>query len=114
MGKSYVGMRTGDVQRWTRFLKSKAADVQLIAIGEAAIPALHAAALDRDAFTSITLRQMIPSWQSLMVADENFDQLVNTVHGVLRHYDLPELIEMAGKDRVTLIEPADGMGRAVK
>jgi hypothetical protein len=39
---------------------------------------------------------------------------VNTVHGVLRHYDLPELIEMAGKDRVTLIEPADGMGRAVK
>ncbi len=114
MGKSYVGLRTGDVQHWTRFLKSKAADVQLIAIGEAAIPALHAAALDRDAFTSITLRQMIPSWQSLMVSDETFDQLVNTVHGVLKHYDLPELIELAGKDRVTLIELVDGMGRAMK
>jgi hypothetical protein len=114
MGKSYVGMRTGDVQSWTRLLKAKSADVQLIAIGEAAIPALHAAALDRDAFTSITLRQMVPSWQSLMVSDETFDQLVNTVHGVLKHYDLPDLIEMAGKERVMLSDPVDGIGRAVK
>jgi dienelactone hydrolase len=114
MGKSYVGMRTDDVRRWTRFLKAKAAEVQLVAAGEAAIPALHAAALDREAFHSITLRQMIPSWQSLMVADETFDQLVNTVHGVLRHYDLPDLIEMVGRDRVTVVDPVDGMGRPVK
>jgi hypothetical protein len=114
MGKSYVGMRTDDVRRWTRFLKAKVAEVQLVAAGEAVIPALHAAALDREAFHSITLRQMIPSWQSLMMADETFDQLVNTVHGVLRHYDLPDLIEMVGRDRVTVVDPVDGMGRPVK
>jgi dienelactone hydrolase len=114
MGKSYVGMRTADVQSWLRFLKTKAADVQLIATGEAAIPALHAAALDHEAFSSVTLRQMIPSWQSLMEADETFDQLVNTVHGALKHYDLPELIEMAGRQRVTITEPVNGMGQALK
>lgn len=114
MGRSYVGMRTDDVRLWERFLKKKAEEVQLVAVGEAAIPALHAAALDREAFHSITLRRMIPSWQSLMMADETFDQLVNTVHGVLRHYDLPDLIEMAGRDRVTIVDPVDGMGRPVK
>lgn len=114
MGMSYVGMRADDVRRWTGYLKTKASDVQIIAIGEAAIPALHAAALDREAFSSITLRHMIPSWQSLMKADETFDQLVNTVHGVLRHYDLPDLIGMIGKDRVTVLDPVDGMGKAGK
>lgn len=114
MGRSYVGMRTDDVRRWARFLKTKTAEVQLVAVGEAAIPALHAAALDREAFHSTTLRRMIPSWQSLMQADETFDQLVNTVHGVLRHYDLPDLIEMAGRDRVTIVDPVDGMGKPVK
>jgi dienelactone hydrolase len=114
MGKSYVGMRTADVQSWLRFLKTKAADVQLIATGEAAIPALHAAALDREAFSTVTLRQMIPSWQSLMEADETFDQLVNTVHGALKHYDLPELIGMAGRQRVTITESVNGMGQPMK
>jgi len=114
MGRSYVGMRTGDARLWLRFLKNKAAEVQLVAVGKAAIPALHAAALDRAAFTSITLREMIPSWQSLMAADETFDQLVNTVHGVLKHYDLPDLIEFVGRDRVVIVDPVDGMGRPMR
>ncbi len=96
MGKSYVGMRTDDVGRWTRVLKTMADEVHLLAIGEAAIPALHAAALDRTAYKSTTLREMIPSWDSLVSATEAVDQSVNTVHGVLRHYDLPDLRKMIG------------------
>ena len=96
MGKSYVGMRTEDVGRWTRVLKTMADEVHLLAIGEAAIPALHAAALDRDAYKSTTFREMIPSWESLVSATEAVDQSVNTVHGVLRHYDLPDLRKMVG------------------
>jgi dienelactone hydrolase len=111
MGKSYVGMRTDDARSWTRFLKSKAASVSLIAIGEAAIPALHAAAIDRDTFTQSTLRRMIASYESLVGADETFDQTVNMVHGVLRHYDLPDLIQLIGPERVILEEPLNGMNR---
>jgi dienelactone hydrolase len=112
MGKSYAGMRTDDVRSWARFLKSKAPSVSLIAIGEAAIPALHAAALERDAFDQITLRRMIASFESLVGADETFDQTVNMVHGVLRHYDLPDLVRLAGQERMVIEEPVDGMGRA--
>lgn len=114
MGKSFVGMRTNDVGRWARYLKTKAQAIQLIAIGEAAIPALHAAALDRDAFQSVMLRRMIPNWESLVGGAETFDQTVNMVHGALRHYDLPDLIGMVGTDRVSIVEPVDGMGRDVK
>ncbi|MBL9129981.1 MAG: hypothetical protein JNG86_02205, partial [Verrucomicrobiaceae bacterium] len=111
MGKSYVGMRTDDVRGWARFLKTKASDIRIIAIGEAAIPALHAAALDRDAFTQITLRRMIASYEWLVGAEETFDQTVNLIHGVLRHYDLPDLIQLVGKDRVIIEQSVDGMGR---
>jgi dienelactone hydrolase len=114
MGKSFVGMRTDDVRSWARVLKAKSSEVSLIAIGEAAIPALHAAALERDAFQTITLRQMIPSWESLVGAEGTFDQTVNMVHGVLRHYDLPDLIQMVGKERVRIEQPVDGMGVKVE
>ena len=42
------------------------------------------------------------------------DQLVNTVHGALRHYDLPNLVELAGKDHVKLTEPVDASGAKKK
>lgn len=111
MGKSFVGMRTDDVRSWAHFLKSKAARIDLIATGEAAIPALHAAALEPDAFRKITLRRMIRSYETLVGEGETHDQTVNLVHGILRHYDLPDLIQLVGKDRVTLEQPVDGMGR---
>lgn len=111
MGKSYVGMRCDDVRSWTRFLKTKSSAVSVIASGEAAIPALHAAALERDAFTKITLRRMIASYESLVGADETFDQTVSMIHGVLRHYDLPDLIQLIGPDRVLIEEPLNGMGQ---
>lgn len=111
MGRSFVGMRCDDVRSWAGFLRMKSSDVSLIAIGEAAIPALHAAALERDAFTRITLKQMIASWESLVGAGETFDQTVNMVHGALRHYDLPDLIELVGRQRVTITEPLDAMGK---
>lgn len=114
MGKSYAGMRADDVRSWARFLKTKASRVSMTAIGEAAIPALHAAALERAAFEKITLRRMIPSYESLVGADETFDQTVSMIHGVLRHYDLPDLIELAGQERVVIEEPVDGMGRVLR
>ncbi|MFO1485360.1 MAG: hypothetical protein U1F71_18510 [Verrucomicrobiaceae bacterium] len=111
MGGSYVGMRTEDVNAWTRYLQSRSKEIRVIAIGEASIPVLHAAALEPERFKSVTLRKMIPSWEALVRADESFNQAVNMVHGVLRHYDLPDLIQLTGQDRVRVEEPADVMGR---
>ncbi|MCX6910082.1 MAG: hypothetical protein NTY01_18845 [Verrucomicrobia bacterium] len=120
MGKSFVGMRTEDVATWARFLKdfapvgAKPTELHLTAIGEAAIPALHAAAFAPDAFRTVTLRRMLPSWEAIVRATETFDQAVNIVHGALRHYDLPDLVELAGAAKVTRPEPADVMDKAVE
>lgn len=118
IGKSFVGMRTEDVLSWTRVLKdfapanAKPSELHLVAIGEAAIPALHAAALAPDAFRSVMLRRMIPSWEAVVRATETFDQAVNVVHGALKHYDLPDLVGLAGAAIVSRQEPADVTGKA--
>jgi dienelactone hydrolase len=111
MDKSFVGMRADDVRSWARYLKTKTTTLSVIATGEAGIPALHAAALEPDAFTKITLRRMITSYESLVGEGETFDQTVNMIHGVLRHYDLPDLIQLARKDRIVIEQPVDAMGR---
>lgn len=116
LGRSFVGMRVEDAAAWTQFLKTfqappnKPNKLHLIAIGEAAIPALHAAALDPDSFRTVTLRQMLRSWEDLAAATESRDQAVNVVHGALLLYDLPDLIEMAGYSKVKVVEPANPLG----
>ncbi len=109
MGRTHVGMRCDDALRWLRHLQGGSltggapADIDLVAVGEAAIPALHAAVLERDAFSRVALRRMIPSWESIITAGETFDQAVNAVHGALRHYDLPDLVaQLRGKATVTV------------
>lgn len=112
MGKSFVGMRTEDVAIWTRVLKGfKPIELHLVAIGEATIPALHVTALAPDTFRTVALRRMIPSWEAVVRTPETFDQAVNIVHGALKHYDLPDLMGLAGVGKVKLQEPADVMGR---
>jgi hypothetical protein len=36
------------------------------------------------------------------------------IHGVLRHYDLPDLIRLIGNERVRIEEPVNGMGHPVR
>lgn len=119
LGESYVGMRVTDVGHWAEGMVSgaigpKPSSIALVAIGEAAVPALHAAALDPDRFTSVTLRRMISSWEALVGASETRDQTVNMVHGVLRVYDLPDLIALTGRDKVRVETAVDGMGELAK
>ena len=86
-------------------------EIHLIAIGEAAIPALHAAALDPDAFRMVTLRNMLRTWEDLVGATESQDQAVNVVHGALRNYDLPDLVELAGSAKLKVLDPVSPMGK---
>jgi dienelactone hydrolase len=121
LGRSYVGMRANDVAVLTQFLADyepvKAAPeprrLHLVATGEAAIPALHGAALQSDKrlqFSTVTLRGMVPSWEHVVAAPDHVNQLVNAVHGALRHYDLQDLVDLAGRERVALEAPVDALG----
>lgn len=117
LGRSFVGMRVEDVAAWSQFLETyettsnRLNELHLIGIGEAAIPALHAAALEPDKFRSVTLRKMLVSWEDLVYATYSHDQAVNIVHGALQHFDLPDLIEMAGASKVRVLESVTPSGR---
>ncbi len=112
LGRSYVGMRTGDVFAWAEYLAASKAPgkTHLIGIGEAAIPALHAAALDPDRWSSVNLKQMIPSWTEIVSGPESLNQVVSIAHGALQHYDLPDLIKMIDPEKVTVSDSVDVLG----
>ena len=104
IGESIVGMRVKDIWSATAYLSEavKGAPIRLIATGEATVPALHAAALHGSLFSHTTLRGGIPSWSEVVHMPQAKDQLVNAIHGALESYDLPELLALAGPDRVTV------------
>jgi dienelactone hydrolase len=94
MGDSFVRMRIEDTLMWAGYFSGR--KIELIGQGEAGIPALHAAALQPELFSAVELRNMIRSWSEVVQQPEHYNQLVNAVHGVLRHYDLPDLIKLTG------------------
>jgi dienelactone hydrolase len=120
IGKSYVGMRTDDALAWVRFLKDYApasrapTELHLTANGEAAIPALHAAALAGAEFRTVNVRGMIPSWEEVVRAPQSLNQAVNVVHGALQHYDLHDLAPLAGASQVTIRDSVDALGNRLQ
>lgn len=102
IGDSFVRIRVTDALSWMRYFGD--AKVELIGIGEAAIPALHAAALAPEQAQRVHLEKMIRSWTEVVTEPEHHNQLVNAVHGVLKHYDLPDLVELTKAD---VSEPVD-------
>ena len=83
-------------------------------IGEAGPAALHAAALEPALFASLELRRSLVSWSNVIQTEVPVNQLVNTVHGALRKYDLPDLLQSLSGMTVTVVEPADGAGEILR
>jgi len=111
LGRSYVGMRAEDMLVCTRLLQQEqAGPVDLIAIGNVGVPALHAAALEPELFGSVKLVRLLNSWSSVIESGRSSNQQVNTVHGALTTYDLPNLAATLG-EKLTVEEPLDAMGK---
>lgn len=124
LGKSYVGMRAEDVAVCARLARTFSPEgvklppaprkVHLIATGAAAIPALHAAALEPDLFASARFERTIRSWDEIVRTPVTRDQLAGAIHGALRAYDLPDLRAMLPEEWRTMVDPVDGAGDPVK
>ncbi len=106
LGQSLVGLHTEDTLfagNFVAYYKTKTPrKVHLVAVGRAGIPALHAAALAPEAFTSITLRQPLESWSSIVGRPVPSGLLPTTVHGALQVYDLPDLVRIVGAEKLTI------------
>ena len=102
LGRSYVGLRAEDVLIAARFGQG----IDLVAVGRAGIPALHAAALEPGLFQSVTLRGAPASWSGVVRSRLTKTRLADVVHGALREYDLTDLAASLGP-KLTIEEPAD-------
>ena len=105
LGDSFVGTRTEQAIAccyWASNYETKTPrKVHLVGVGAATIPALHAAALEPELITTTTLRQLAPSWSTVVNSALPASQLDNAVHGALRIYDTTDLIGLLDK-RVTI------------
>jgi dienelactone hydrolase len=90
LGQSLVGLRTEDILIAAQALAAPN-KVELVAIGNLGVPALHAAALEPQLFAKVTLHRPLESWSGVVRNPTANGQLVNVVHGALKLYDLPDL-----------------------
>lgn len=108
LGKSFVGTHTEDILAARNFVanykKKEPRKVHLVAVGRASVPALHAAALAPEAFASVTLKRPLQAWSPVVKQSAPMGMLTSTVHGALRTYDLPDLIEVLGRDKLKIQE----------
>jgi hypothetical protein len=103
-------MRAEDILTCARFLKEqKNTPIDLVAVGHVCVPALHAAALETDCFDMVKLVRGLSSWSDIIESGLSVNQLVNTVHGALKVYDLPNLAETLG-EKLIIEQPLNAMG----
>ena len=114
LGRSYVGMRAEDILVCARFLQEQQkGPVDLVAIGHVCVPALHAAAVEPNLFGSIKLIRGLISWSNVIELGRSNNQLVNTVHGALTAYDLPDLARTL-ETRLTIEQPLNALGEPIQ
>jgi hypothetical protein len=61
----------------------------------------------------VRLVRTLASWEAVVRIPESKNQFVNAVHGALELYDLPDLIVLAGADKVQRVTPIDARGEPV-
>jgi len=97
LGESFVGLRADDILASARYaseMLNKGEPVMLTSIGETGIPALHARALGGELFIHTRISHSLASWDQVVRSPNARNQQINAVHGALRFYDLPELIDL--------------------
>lgn len=113
VGKTLVGLRVDDAIRCVDWLSSQPeVDAQRISgygVGPMGIALLHAAALD-DRLHDITLDSTLLTFRSAIEAPVTKNLAQSVIPGVLRSYDLDDLLVALGTRRATLVHPLDGAG----
>ncbi len=116
LGGSFMGLRAEDVLVAARWLAERtgkqSGSVNLVAIGDVGVPALHAAALESQLFGKVKLTRTLVSWSNAVTTWPTKNQWPNVVHAALTVYDLPDLVGVLG-DRVTIDSPVDAKGEPV-
>lgn len=112
--KSLVGIRAEDMLACARWLRKETgvSQVNLVASGELTSSGYLAGFLEPELFDRVTVRKGLQSWTQLAQTPLSSNQIPNTIHGILRVVDLPELEQRMG-DRLTIEQPHDARDRPI-
>jgi cephalosporin-C deacetylase-like acetyl esterase len=113
IGKTMVGMRALDIVRGVELLAARpdvdAANIKGIGIGRASVPLLYAAAFD-PRIKSLELEGMLSSYQSIIDSRIHRYAYEQVLPGVIRYFDLPDLVKAIAPRTVSVRGSVDAMG----
>jgi cephalosporin-C deacetylase-like acetyl esterase len=116
VGKTLVGMRVEDVLRAADWLSTQsdvdAARMSAQGTGPMGIVLLHAAVLD-PRITSVSLDRTLVSYRNAIEEPVTRDLAQSVIPGVLRHYDLDDLVMAIAPRTVVVTDPIDAAGKSV-
>ncbi len=116
IGRPLVGQRVQDVSDAIDYLLSVSgidlSDIELAGYGHCGMVALHAAVLDpRISKTRVT--GSVTSWLDIIRDPRAKDYLRDVIPGVLKYYDLPDLMKAAKPGSVEIIDPVGSSGTLI-
>jgi dienelactone hydrolase len=110
VGRTLVGLRVDDAVHAVDFLAARsdvdARRISAIGSGPMGLVLLHAAVLDAR-LSHVTVDHVLTSYRSLLAAPLPVGAPEDVVPGVLRSYDIPDLVRVLGT-RATVTEPLQG------
>jgi hypothetical protein len=113
LGKTLVGMRAADLSKAVDLLNARTdlgvKSIRAIGVGRGSVPVLFAGALDHR-IHSVELERMLVSYQSVVDTPIHRYALEDVVPGVLRRFDLPDLVAALGSKVARVSKPVDAMG----
>ena len=116
VGKTLVGLRADDVMRAVDLLASRPdvdrARLNAQGVGPMGIVLLHAAALD-PRIRSLTLEHTLTIYRMAVDQSEPRNLAQSVIPGVLRHYDLDDLVTAISPRPITVVDPIDAEGSPV-
>lgn len=105
-GKPLIGQRVQDLRTLLNFCsgdaKLKNRKIVVKADGMNAVVVMHAAVLD-ERLAGATLTRTLKTWRNYIQQPVQHDMMPNVIPGVLRCYDIPDLLSLA-KGRVVIVD----------
>ncbi len=112
LGKPLLGGQIFDTLRALEYLRSRSdagGAISLVGDGAHGVIALFAAALD-DRVRKVAVRQAVTDYRSLSVAERYTQPFGIYAYGVLREFDIPDVVRSLGARPVLLINPVTPRG----
>lgn len=116
VGRTLVGMRAADISRGVDLLVARPeVDSERIygfGVGAGALTLLHEAVLD-ERFKKLGLERMLVSYESVVTHRIHREVFESVVPGVLKAYDLADLVAAIAPRPVWLLNPMDPLGKRI-